>query len=109
DLFGLTEIAFGVAGKARHFWLLDINRVNFGAEVDEDLRRRRAHARRRARHDDALARVLQNVHQVSIVIARSGQFSAPMRACSASAPSTSRTNTSQCPKSSAANTSGAST
>ena len=38
--------------------------MHLGAEVDEDLRGRRAHARRRARHDHALALVLQHVRLI---------------------------------------------
>ena len=51
------------AGRSRvklarpgHVGLLDVDRVHLGAEVDEDPRRRRAHARRRAGDDHALAR-----------------------------------------------------
>ena len=77
--------------------LLDVDRVHFGAELDEQLGRGRAHSRRGAAHDDPLALVPEHVlHRslpasvvaYSIVIACSGQLSAPIRACAASASAT---------------------
>ena len=46
DLFGIAQVALGVAREAGHVGLLDVDRVHLGAELDEDPRRRRAHPRR---------------------------------------------------------------
>ena len=86
---GLAQVGLGEAREPGDVGLLDVDRVHLGAQLDEQLRRRRAHARRRAGDDHPLAGVPQHVlHRCtpgfaaqfgygSIVIACSGQFSAP--------------------------------
>ena len=59
---GRAEVASRVAGEPGDVGLLDVDRVHFGAEIDEDLRRRRAHSRSRAGDDHALALVAEHVH-----------------------------------------------
>ncbi len=91
DLRGIAQIALAEAREPGHLGLLDVDRVHLGTELDEDLRGRRAHPRRRT-GDDARAcprTAARRFTRLSppTVIARSGQFSAPTRACSASAPS----------------------
>ena len=92
---GLAQVGLGEAREAGDVGLLDVDRVHLGAELDEQLGRGRAHARRRAAHDHPLAFVAEHVlHRVppgalgdgySIVIACSGQLSAPSRAWASSA------------------------
>ena len=111
DLLGVAQVALGEAGEAGHVGLAEVDRVHLRAELDEDPRRRRAHARGRAGDDHALARVAEHVHAPRLLLDRDRALRAVLGAdaglVGGGALDVLRDDT-QCPKSSGSNTSGAS-